>query len=86
VVGIHAVVTKEAYDIGDMPKRMQIAGHKGFVNPRERIIIRGGYLAGPIPRAGHLGRPAQPRRFELPHLTSDNTDRFWNLAICLRDL
>jgi hypothetical protein len=38
VLGIHVLVTKEADDIGDMSKHKQMAGHKGFAKPRERII------------------------------------------------
>ena len=66
------VVTKEAYDTGDMHKRMQIAGHKGFANPRERIINRSGYLAGPIPRAGHLGTPGTTNMVRIAVLDSDS--------------
>jgi hypothetical protein len=71
-LGIHVLVTKEAYDTGDMRKRMQIAGHKGFAKPRERIIIRSGYLAGPIPRAGHLGTPGATNMVRIAVLDSDS--------------
>jgi hypothetical protein len=71
-LGIHVVVTKEAYDTGDMHKRMQIAGHKGFANPRERIINRSGYLAGPIPRAGHLGTPGTTNMVRIAVLDGDS--------------
>jgi pyruvate kinase len=72
VLGIHVLVTKEAYDTGDMRKRMQIAGHKGFAKPRERIIIRSGYLAGPIPRAGHLGTPGATNMVRIAVLDGDS--------------
>jgi pyruvate kinase len=47
VWGVHAVVTKDAYDIDDMSKRAcKLAGREGFAKPRERIIIIAGLPFG----------------------------------------
>ncbi|HTV34085.1 MAG TPA: pyruvate kinase [Methylocella sp.] len=47
VWGVHAVVTKDAYDIADMSKRAcKFAGREGFAKAQERIIVVAGVPFG----------------------------------------
>ena len=47
VWGVHAVVTKDAYDIDDMSKRAcKFAGREGFAKAQERIIVVAGVPFG----------------------------------------
>jgi pyruvate kinase len=58
VWGVHAVVTKDAYDIDDMSKRAcKFAGREGFAKPQERIIIIAGLPFG-TPGATNMVRIA----------------------------
>lgn len=58
VWGVHAVVTKDAYDIDDMSKRAcKFAGREGFAKPKERIIIIAGVPFG-TPGATNMVRIA----------------------------
>jgi pyruvate kinase len=58
VWGVHAVVTKDAYDVDDMVKRAcKFAGREGFAKPQERIIIVAGVPFG-TPGATNMVRIA----------------------------
>jgi pyruvate kinase len=64
VWGVHAVVTEDAHDVGDMAKRAcELAGREGFAKAQDRIII----VAG-VP----FGTPGATNMIRIAVLDSDS--------------